>query len=88
MNRLTTYIITALTILSASEINAQTTIWSSTALDLPIDARSSGLGFKVVSDIGYDGFAGVTILRKLIQSIQEKYTSPTSIITQGFNTDL
>ena len=88
MNRLTTYIITALTILSASEINSQTTIWSSTALDLPIDARSSGLGFKVVSDIGYDGFAGSYNPAQVDSINSEKYTSPTSIITQGFNTDL
>ena len=58
MNRLTTFIISTLTLISASEFNAQTTMWSSTALDLPIDARSSGLGFKVAADIGYDGFAG------------------------------
>ena len=31
--------------------------WSSPALDLPIDARSGGLGFKIAADLNHNGYA-------------------------------
>ena len=45
--------------MSASFFEAKAqTVWGSPALDLPIDARSSGLGFKLAADLEFNGEAG------------------------------